>query len=224
MSDGVTGLLSSMKGVFWLLIVGLAASGAAPASALQFSPQEMSLWRSESFKGHTLYALAMAADRPALRARCDASASGLFLDQTIDLMQTPIIEWSWRVSQPLNHSADERTKTGDDYAARIYVVKKDGLFPWRTRAINYVWSSRMPENVDWPNAYARQAHMIAVRSGSSPALGAWVTERRNVREDFRRYHGVDLAEIDLVAIMTDCDDQGSTAEAWYGDIRFLPGN
>lgn len=213
-----------MRFVLWFLIVGLAASGASRASALQFSPQDISLWRNESFKGQTLYTADTAADRPALRARCDASASGLFREQTIDLAQTPVIEWSWRVSQPLNHSADERTKAGDDYAARIYLVKKDGLFPWRTRAINYVWSSRMPENADWPNAYARQAHMIAVRSASSPALGAWVTERRNVREDFRRYHGVDLAQIDLIAIMTDCDDQGSTAEAWYGAIRFLPGN
>lgn len=213
-----------IKGSFWFLIACLAVSGASRASALQFSPQDMSLWRNESFKGRTLYAPAIAGDRPALRAQCDASASGLFLDQKIDLTQTPIIEWSWRVSQALKHSADERTKAGDDYAARIYLVKKDGLFPWRTRAINYVWSSQMPENADWPNAYARQAHMIAVRSASSQALGAWVTERRNVREDFRRYHGVDLLEIDVIAIMTDCDDQGARAEAWYGDIRFLPGN
>jgi hypothetical protein len=61
--------------------------------------------------------------------------------------------------------------------------------------------------------------MVALRSG--PGDG-WVTERRNLREDFRRLHGVDVERIDAVAIMTDCDDRGTAAQAWYGGLRFLP--
>ncbi len=92
---------------------------------------------------------------------------------------------------------------------------------WRTRALNYVWSSKKERGADWPNAYASQARMIAVRSGED-ADGVWRTERRNVLEDFQRYHDRSPDEINAVAIMTDCDDVGQPVEAWYGEIRFLP--
>jgi hypothetical protein len=49
-----------------------------------------------------------------------------------------------------------------------------------------------------------------------------VTERRNLRDDFKRYHGLDVEAIDAVAIMTDCDNRAAKASAWYGGVRFLP--
>lgn len=94
--------------------------------------------------------------------------------------------------------------------------------PWRSRAVNYVWASAMPVGTSWPNAYLGQTHMVALRSGPPDAPGQWMTERRNVRDDFRRFHGMEIDSIDAVAIMTDCDDLGATAEAWYGGLRFLP--
>lgn len=194
----------------------------AKAVALEFEPSEMIHWRSEAFQGRTQYDLDRSGSKPAIAANCESSASGLFLRQHIDLRATPIIEWSWRVETVFDSSADERTKAGDDYPARLYVVKDGGLLPWRTRAINYVWSSRMPRGSNWPNAYAAQAHMIAVRSGVASAPDQWMTERRDIREDFRRYHGVDLESIDAIAIMTDCDDRATTAKAWYGGVRLLP--
>ena len=194
----------------------------AYASNLQFTPQGMMSWKARSFKGHTQYKLAHSKQKITLHAECNDSASGLFLKQDIDLEATPIIEWEWRVDNVFAALKDERTKPGDDYPARIYVVKKNGLLPWRTRAINYVWSSHMAKGSDWPNAFASQAHMVAVRAGKPPEPGMWVTERRNIREDFRRYHGIELREIDVVAIMTDCDNRSANAQAWYGAIRFLP--
>lgn len=69
--------------------------------------------------------------------------------------------------------------------------------------------------------YASEVHMIAVRSGPPAEAGQWFTERRNALEDFRRFHGRDLGTINVVAIMTDCDDTGQEAEAWYGTLRFM---
>jgi hypothetical protein len=69
-------------------------------------------------------------------------------------------------------------------------VFSSGALPWRTRAINYVWSSREPAGSTWANAFTLQARMIAVRSGAA-AVGQWTREARNVLEDYRRAFGED---------------------------------
>jgi len=64
--------------------------------------------------------------------------------------------------------------------------------------------------------------MVSLRSGPPDQKGQWFTERRNVREDFRRFHDRDVTVLEGVAIMTDCDDTGERMEGWYGQIRFVP--
>ena len=73
---------------------------------------------------------------------------------------------------------DERTRAGDDYAARVYVVFSGGLAFWRIRAINYVWSGNQPVGSSWPSAYANNVCMIVVQSGLKQA-SQWVNEQRN---------------------------------------------
>lgn len=147
------------------------------------------------------------------------TASGLVKKVSVNLDQTPYLHWRWRVKGVLGQP-DEQSKQGDDYPARIYVVKDGGWALWRTRSINYVWSSSQPEGSVWPNAYTEQSMMVAVRSGVPVDPSRWVTERRNLREDFKSLFGKDVHQIDLVALMTDTDNTGSNATAWYGDIYF----
>ena len=90
---------------------------------------------------------------------------------------------------------------------------------WRTRAINYVWSNNQPVGSSWPNAFTSRAHMIAIASGAE-RVGQWVSERRDVRADYRRAFGEEPGPVDAVAIMTDTDNTGRTITAWYGDIWF----
>ena len=200
------------------LVALMALAMPSLAAALEFTPRDiLATWQRQSFQGETRYML----DGEALQARCSNSASGLFLRRKIDLRATPIIEWSWRVDVVFAGPVDETSKAGDDFAARLYVVRDGGVVVWRTRAINYVWASAMPPGSTWPNPFAAQARMVALRGGPPPAPGQWVTERRNIAEDFRRYHGRDVEAIDAVAIMTDCDNRSAVAEAWYGPVRFL---
>jgi hypothetical protein len=114
---------------------------------------------------------------------------------------------------------DERSRDGDDYAARVYVVFSGGLWFWRTRAVNYVWSSHQHIERTWLNAYTGNARMIAVESGATHA-GEWIHERRDVRADYLRLFGEEPGRIVAVALMTDTDNTGATAGAWYGDIWF----
>lgn len=201
----------------WLIVGFVLLAIPSLAATLDIAPANMLGWQRERFQGDTAYTL----DGDALRAQCRDSASGLFLKKEIDLRLTPVIEWSWRVDAVFDGSVDERTKAGDDFAARVYVVRDGGVMVWRTRAINYVWASTAPPASNWPNPFAAQARMVALRSGAPATDGQWVTERRNIREDFRRFHRRDIATIDAVAIMTDCDNRATSAEAWYGPIRFL---
>ncbi len=184
----------------------------------RFSQGDLSGWQTKVFAGETSYTLENTDGRRALRAESSAAASGLYREVRVDLGKTPVLNWSWKVAHVLA-GADERTRAGDDYPARVYVVFSGGLAFWRTRAINYVWSNGQPVGSQWPSAFTGNARMIAVESGAD-RVGAWVNERRDVRADYRHLFGEDPGHVDAVAIMTDTDNTGAAATAWYGDIWF----
>jgi len=168
--------------------------------------------------GETHYTLENSHGQLALRADSNAAASGRYREVSVDLNKTPILNWTWKIKGLLTGN-NERTRAGDDYPARVYVIFSGGIRFWRTRAINYVWSNHQPVGSRWPNAFTDQAHMIAIESGPE-RIGQWISERRDVRADYRQAFGEEPGRVDAVAIMTDTDNTGATATAWYGDIWF----
>lgn len=201
------------------LLCGLpvAAALAAPGA---FSLAGLAGWEAQTFKGKTptSYELEQDGGVQVLQARCHDSASGYLWREKIDLRQTPVLSWRWRV-HTLFKGIREREKSGDDFIARVYVVRDGGWALWRTRSLVYVWSNGGAGAADWPSAYAAQAHVVALRAGAD-GLGQWREERRDVRADFKTYLGLDVDAIDAVALMTDCDDSHVSGRADYGDIRF----
>lgn len=184
----------------------------------RFSQNDLSGWEKHVFAKETRYQLVCEPSGTTLRAESDGTASGLVHRGKIDLEQTPYLHWSWKVNNILSGN-DERSRGGDDYPVRIYVIFSDGIFFWRTRAINYVWSSQQPVGAQWPNAFSRQTRMIAVDSGSA-LLGKWVSHSRNIGEDYRQMFGEEISSADAVAIMSDTDNTGQKTSAQYGDIWF----
>lgn len=148
-----------------------------------FSRGDLSGWQSKAFVGETRYSFQNKDGRTALRADSVAAASGLYREVNIDLGKTPILNWTWQAGNILA-GANEHTRAGDDYPARVYVVFSGGLMFWRTRAINYVWSNSQAIDSSWLNAFTHNARMIAVESGPA-RLNQWVREKRDVRADFR---------------------------------------
>lgn len=212
----------------WAVMAGLLA-GAAPAVLLSQSPgvafnaADIIGWETVSFSGTTDYELVERDDQSAVHADCNGkSGSGLVLRKPVDLTETPVVEWRWRVGR-VYQGLDPHSEAGDDYPARLYVVDEHSFLRWRTRAVNYVWANSQPVGADWSNPFTDKAHMVAVSSGT-PEAGddGWRTVRRNIRRDFERYFDRTLDSVSAVAIMTDCDNAGQRTEAWYGDIRFLP--
>jgi hypothetical protein len=191
-------------------------------------------WKPLTFRNierHTRYSLVRDAGTTVLRADSEASASGLVREQTIDLKEFPIIEWRWRVGNVLS-KADVKTRAGDDYPVRLYITFAHdansisladraaraiyGQLPPRA-AINYIWDTRAPVGTIVPNAYTDRVRMIVVESGSA-RVGEWITYRRNLAEDFRKAFGYEPPLVSGIAVMTDTDNTGESATAFYGDI------
>jgi hypothetical protein len=219
------GILCKKSSLLGLCLLMVAVTGIADQQALNkrvigsFSNGSLAGWKTKEFKGQTQYQVIKLDNAQVLKADSNAAASGLFAEQRIDLEKTPIMNWRWRIENRLA-KIDEQSKSGDDFAARVYVIVSGGLIFWNTKAINYVWASTSPENKTWPNPFAGDhAVMVAVRS-SLDKTGTWYTEKRNVRADFKQLTGEDIQHIDAVAIMTDTDNAKGKATAYYGDIYF----
>lgn len=184
----------------------------------RFSAGDLDGWEAKEFKGKTLYTLVENGGRTVLKAEAAGAASGLFKKIKIDPKANQVIQWSWKVDRVLD-KGDARSKAGDDYSARVYVVFEGALF-WQTTGLNYIWANRLPKGEAVPNAFAKKnVIMLAVESGPG-RVGEWVREERNVYEDYRRLFGKEPPVISAVAVMTDTDNTGETATAWYGDIVF----
>lgn len=202
-----------------LVFLGLCPLSGIAQADRRFSPSDIAQWEHHSFTGKTDYELVSVDGRKAVQATCEGgTASGLYLEEPIDLSETPIIEWRWRVDSVYD-GIDERTQEGDDFPARIYAVHEPTWLRWQTRALNYVWASNEPEGNSWDNPFQSRARMIAVDSGPPEDDAQWHTVTRDLREDFRRHHGEVPERITALAIMTDCDNHGGSTRAWYGRIR-----
>lgn len=198
-------------------------------------------WQPLTFKkieNHTTYELVEKNGKTVIKAESKASASGLIREISIDLGKYPWIAWSWKVEN-IFEKGDVTQKEGDDYPARIYITfvydpdrlsffervkyKAASLFYGQNpphAAINYIWASKAPVGTILPNPYTDRVKMIVVESGGEN-IGVWQNEKRNVYKDYENAFGEKPPMISGVAIMTDSDDTGESAVAYYGDILFM---
>ncbi|GFE61152.1 DUF3047 domain-containing protein [Geobacter sp. AOG2] len=202
--------------ILLLILVGFCATAQANEYRVSaFSSEGLRGWETKTFKGSTDYSLVRDDGRTVVRAFSKGTASGLFKKMKLDPQSFRYLRWSWKIADIVKNG-DETTKAGDDYAARVYVVFP-GRFFWQTRAINYIWANRLPKGGAIPNAFTSHAMMLAVESGSERA-GQWLTEERDILADYRRLFGDEPHEIGAIAVMTDTDNTGGEATAWYGAI------
>jgi len=199
--------------IFYVNFVSASLADELPVS--RFATEGLAGWETKVFKGLTDYKLAPENGRNVLRAHSHGTASGLFKKVNLDPQRFRYLRWSWKVAG-IVEKGDEKTKAGDDYAARVYIVFP-GRFFWQTRAINYIWANRLGVGQSIPNAFTGNAMMVAVESGPARA-GQWLTEERDILADYRRLFNEEPRKIGAISIMTDTDNTGSEATAWYGEI------
>jgi len=153
-----------------------------------------------------------------LKAVADNAASGLGKEIKIDLNKTPFINITWKVEQDIK-DIKENTKKGHDFAARVFAIKKTGATPLSNRAINYVFSSNNEIGKSWPSPYTKKS-IDNVLASTKKNLNEWVTVKANVKEDFKKFHNLEIDELDGLAIMTDTDNSKLKAISYYQNIYF----
>jgi hypothetical protein len=153
-----------------------------------------------------------------LKAVADNAASGLGKEIKIDLNKTPFINITWKVEKDL-YGILENTKKGHDFAARVFVIKKTGATPLSNRAINYVFSSNNVVGFNSPSPYTKKS-IDNVLSSTKNNLNEWVTVKANVREDFKKFHNLDVNELDGLAIMSDTDNSKMKSITYFQNIYF----
>ena len=166
----------------------------------------------------TLYTVGANDNGNYLKSVADNAASGLGKEIKIDLNKTPFINITWKIEKDLS-GIKENTKKGHDYAARVFVIKKTGATPLSNRAINYVFSSNNEVGLYWPSPYTKKS-IDNVLASTKNYLNEWVTVKANVKEDFKKFHDLDVNELDGIAIMSDTDNSKMKSVAYFQNIYF----
>jgi hypothetical protein len=190
-------------------------------------------------KRPTEYRLVDDQGQTVLNAKAEGAASALSSAVKFDIRSAPMIEWRWKVAN-LVEGADNSVSSKEDSPARV-VLGFDGdrsKFTVLERAsaavskstnnrdlpvsqLIYIWSNKAPVGTIIPNPHTKRVQMVVASSGAA-GVGKWQALSRNVLEDFRRAFGEEPGMLTDVGVLTDTDNTGGSAEAWYGDIKFLP--
>ncbi len=196
-------------------------SFAETVKVFEFSKTELSQLKVRKVRGadnKTVYSTGSNENGNYLKAVAENAGSGLGKEIKIDLNKTPFINITWKIEQDLS-GINEKTKKGHDFAARVFAVKKTGATPLSNRAINYVFSSNHEIGENWPSPYTKKS-IDNVLSTTKENLNKWVTVKANVKEDFKKFHDLNVDELDGLAIMSDTDNSKLTSVAFYQNIYF----
>ena len=211
-------LLIKILAIFLLTI---SLSIASEKNVFDFTSSELSKLKVRKVRGadnKTIYTVGSNENGNFLKAIAENAASGLGKEVKVDLNKTPFINITWKIEKDLS-GIKENTKKGHDYAARVFVIKKTGATPLSNRAINYVFSSNSNIKDNWPSPYTKKS-IDNVLSTTKINMNEWVTVKANVKDDFKKFHDLNVDELDGIAIMSDTDNSKLKAIAYYQNIYF----
>ena len=207
--------------IFIISLIFLNSAFAENVNIFKFTDQELSELDVRKVRGadnKTVYSVGSNENGNFLKAVADNAASGLGKEVKIDLNKTPFINITWKIEKDLQ-GINEKSKKGHDFAARVFAVKKTGATPLSNRAINYVFSSNSAVGQSWPSPYTKKS-IDNVLATTKDNLNVWVTVKANVKEDFKKFHDLDVNELDGLAIMADTDNSKMKSISYFQNIYF----
>ena len=206
---------------FILFLIYNLAGLANEVNVFDFTEIELSNLEVKKVRGadnKTVYTTGSNENGNFFKAVADNAASGLGKELKIDLNKTPYINITWKIEKDLA-GIKENTKRGHDFAARVFAIKKTGATALSNRAINYVFSSNNEIGFNSPSPYTKKS-IDNVLASTKINLNEWITVKANVKEDFEKFHGLEVNELDGLAIMSDTDNSKMKAIAYYQNIYF----
>ena len=169
----------------------------------EFTDKELSELTVRKVRGadnKTAYSVGSDENGNYLKAIADNAASGLGKEIKIDINKTPFINITWKIEKDIP-GIDETAKKGHDFAARVFVIKKTGATALSNRAVNYVFSSNQDVGSNSPSPYTKKS-VDNVLATTKTNLNEWVTVKANVKEDFKKFHNLDVNELDGIATVS----------------------
>ena len=213
-----------MPKIFIVILIFLSSisfSYSQNIEVFEFTDEELSNLKVRKVRGadnKTKYSVGNENEMNFLKAHADNAASGLGKEVNINLNKTPFLNITWKVEQDLS-GIKENTKKGHDYAARVFAIKKTGATPLSNRAINYIFSSNSEVGENWPSPYTKKS-IDNVLASTKNNFNEWITVKANVKEDFKRFHELDVDELDGLAIMADTDNSKMKSISYFQNIYF----
>ena len=207
--------------IFIASLIFLSSTHAETVKVFEFTEKELSALEIRKVRGadnKTSYTVGSNENGNYLKAVADNAASGLGKEIKIDLNKTPFINITWKIEKDLR-GIKENTKKGHDYAARVFAIKKTGATPLSNRAINYVFSSNSEVGENRSSPYTKKS-IDNVLATTKDNLNEWVTVKANVKEDFKKFHDLDVNELDGLAIMADTDNSKMKSISYFQNIYF----
>lgn len=159
------------------------------------------------------------AENQAIKLRTESSSFALEKSITVDLKQTPYLEWEWKVTVP-PAGGDFSSPDTDDQAAQLLVVFPKTFFE-RRKVISYIWDPTAPKGTIAAAAGPIYLNVkaIVVESGAG-RIGNWLIEKRNVVEDYRALFGEMPERAVAIRMQINSQHTKSVAEVFWRTIRF----
>jgi len=207
--------------LIFLIFISFTSTNSAEINVFEFTDLELSKLEVRKVRGadnNTIYSVGSNENGNFLKGIANNAASGLGKKTKINLNKTPFINITWKIEKDLP-GIKENTKKGHDFAARVFVIKKTGATPLSNRAINYVFSSNNKIGVSSPSPYTKKS-IDKVLASTKENLNEWITVKANVKEDFKKFHNLDVNQLDGLAIMVDTDNSKMKAISYFQNIYF----
>jgi len=171
-------------------------------------------WQVKEKTGKADFAVVKDDGVAAVRLRSAKTSFSLQKEVHINLRQYPVLTWTWKVTK-LPSGGDFRKSGTDDQAAQLFLAFS------KTQAIVYIWDTTAPQGTmaDTAAPFFMSIKAVVVRSGKT-GTGSWITETRNVYDDYRKLFGGEPGEVNGMRIQINSQHTGTSAESFFGGIAF----
>jgi len=171
-------------------------------------------WQLKEKSGKADFAVVKDGDIAAGRFRSSDSSFSLQKEVNVDLKQFPLLTWKWKVTK-LPAGGDFRKSKTDDQAAQLFVAFS------KIKAIVYIWDTTAPAGLmeDTSPAPFMTVKVVVLRSGPAE-LGKWISEIRNVYDDYKQLYGSEPPAVNGVRLQSNSQHTGTSGEGYFADVIF----
>jgi len=171
-------------------------------------------WELKEKSGKADFSVVKDGDVAAVRFRSANTSFSLQKEAKVDLKQFPVLTWKWKVTK-LPVAGDFRKSKTDDQAAQLFLAFT------KTKAIVYIWDTTAPQGLmeDTSPVPFMTVKVVVLRSGPAE-MGKWLTESRNVFEDYKKLYGSEPPPVNGLRLQINSQHTETSGESYFADVVF----